>query len=490
MNPLNRLINLHPWRSRIFIAVAAFIWLAYQVPGCLAMMSVAEERAMREKLLLQIEAQAPLVRDPEVIEYVAEIGQKILDVINGKYFDYRFFVIKDDALNAFATPGGLIFVHTGLIEAIDSDNELACILAHECGHVQGRHIAKRMDKMKVVNIGTAVMAIAGLFLGGGQGSSALLTSSLALGQSLSLKYSREDEEEADRRGCQWICQAGYNPIGLVTTLEKMTRNRFLGSDAIPSYLATHPGSSQRITYIQDIIKEHPCPEKAKEDPSRLKRIKVKVKLMTHDPAMMTVYYRRELMDRPGDLFMHYGLALALMGARHYDEAFKEFKRVMDLAPDRNVFKIDLGRACLAAGRFKEALPLLTDYCRRYPHNYAARYYLGRAMLDNGMVDKALTKFKSLEPIWPDYMNLYLEMGRAYSKADKKGMAHYYLFLYYKRLGDMQSAMYHRAMALEELPVDSEYYQKLQQEDNAPEGGTKEKGKTGAEGKDKGHDNKE
>ncbi len=441
-----------------------------------ATMSVAEEREMRQKLLRQIEAQAPLVRDPEVLQYVSDIGHNILDVINGKYFDYRFFVIKDDALNAFATPGGLIFVHTGLLEAIDSDNELACILAHECGHVQGRHIAKRMDKMKVVNIGTAVMAIASLFLGGGQSSSALITSSMALGQSLSLKYSRADEEEADRRGYQWICQAGYDPMGLVTTLEKMNRNRFLGSDAIPSYLSTHPGAGQRITYIEDLVKEHPCPEKHRENPYRLKRIKVKVKLMTHDPARMSVYYRRELADSPDDLFMHYGLALSLLGMRQYEESFREFEKVMALAPDKNVFKIDLGRAYLEAGRYRQALPLLQDYCRLYPHNYAARYYLGRALLDNGMVEEALATFKAIEPVWSDYMNLYLEMGRAYSRAKNKGMAHYYLYMYYKRLGDMQSAGYHRLMAIENLPPGSEYYRKLKEQMGNGEGRPDAQGK--------------
>ncbi len=482
---MNFLLKLRISSIQSAVSVMLGLVLSFSVvTGSWGMMSVAEEREMREKLLRQIESQAPLVRDPEVLEYVSEIGHNILDVISGKYFDYRFFVIKDDALNAFATPGGLIFVHTGLIEAIDTDNELACILAHECGHVQGRHIAKRMDKMKVVNIGTAVMAIASLFLGGGQSTSALLTSSLALGQSLSLKYSRQDEEEADRRGYQWICRAGYDPTGLITTLEKMTRNRFLGSDAIPSYLSTHPGSSQRITYIEDLVKEHPCPEKRKEDPCRLKRIQVKVKIMTHDPARMSVYYRRELMDKPDDLFMHYGLALALMGMRQYEQAFAQFDRVMALAPDKNQFKVDLGRACLAAGRFREALPLLSDYCRHFPRNYAARYYLGRAYLDNGLIDDAISTFKALEPVWPDYMNLYLEMGRAYSKANDKGMAHYYLFMYYRRLGDMQTAMYHKAMALENLPHESEFYKKLRRGEEPP-GGTPEDGDKREKGVDSG-----
>ena len=470
-----RMRMFHTPFCRVLSLFTVSILFLSSVPNVHAIMSVGEERKMRQKLLAEIESQVPLVTDPEVVEYVSDIGHNILAVINGKYFDYRFFVIKDDALNAFATPGGLIFVHTGLIEAIDSDNELACILAHECGHVQARHIAKRMDQMKVVNIGTAVMAIASLFLGGGQGSQALLTSSMALGQTLSLKYSRQDEEEADRRAYQWICRAGYDPMGLVTTLQKMTRNRFLGSDTIPSYLSTHPGASQRITYIEDLAKQHPCPEKKQEDHLRLRRIQIRVKLMTQDPDRLVAYYQRELKDKPDDLLMHYGLAMALMATREYREAFREFDTVMRLAPDKEEFKIDLGRALLAAGRYRQALPVLRDYCEHYPTDYAGRYFLGRAFLDNGMVEEALSIFRGVESEWPDYMNLYLEMGRAYSRENNKGMAHYYLFQYYRRIGDRQSAMYHRAMALKSLPPDSEYYKKLKRAGNGPAKGEVEQG---------------
>jgi len=213
------------------------------------MMSVEEEREMRDKLLRMVESQVPLIKDPEIVGYVSSAGQKVLDQVDGKFFDYEFFVIQDDGLNAFAMPGGLVFVHTGLLEVIDTENELLCVLAHETGHVQGRHIARRMERMQRINIATAAIAIAGLFLGQGQTGSALLVTSGALNESIALKYSREDEEEADRRACHWVCKAGYDPRGLITVLQKMQKYRWLGTSTIPSYLSTHPVYSERMTYL-------------------------------------------------------------------------------------------------------------------------------------------------------------------------------------------------------------------------------------------------
>jgi len=133
--------------NRLFdfcILIFAFVLL---VSPASAMMSIEEEKEMRDNLLRMVESRVPLIKDPEIVGYVSDIGQKVLDHVNGKFFDYEFFVIQDDGLNAFAMPGGLVFVHTGLLEVIDTENELLCVLAHEIGHVQGRHIARRIERM-------------------------------------------------------------------------------------------------------------------------------------------------------------------------------------------------------------------------------------------------------------------------------------------------------------------------------------------------------
>jgi predicted Zn-dependent protease len=444
------------------ILIFASIFLAS--PVC-AMMSVEEEREMRDKLLRMVESQVPLIKDPEIVGYVSSVSQKVLDQVDGKFFDYEFFVIQDDGLNAFAMPGGLVFVHTGLLEVIDTENELLCVLAHETGHVQGRHIARRMERMQRINIATAVIAIAGLFLGQGQTGSAVFATSGALNESIALKYSREDEEEADRRACQWVCKAGYDPRGLITVLQKMQKYRWLGTSAIPSYLSTHPVDSERMTYLEDLWNTDRCVQKFPEDQFRLRKIQVKTRVLTHDPIVMTKYYKQELGATSDDIFLLYGLAQSLLAAREYDEALKAFDNLVSLAPERPEFKIDQGKAYFAAGKYQKAISIIGPYNKRHPRDSTARLLLARSYLEQGKPTKALPILKTLKQSWPDPASIYLQLGRCFAALERHGEAHYYFYLHYKAIGNQRSAQYHKDKALELLSPDSKLYGDLKRNKN-------------------------
>ncbi|MBW1937206.1 MAG: M48 family metalloprotease [Deltaproteobacteria bacterium] len=430
-----------------------------------AMMSIEEEREMRDKLLRMVESRVPLIKDPEIVGYVSSVGQKVLDQVDVKFFDYEFFVIQDDGLNAFAMPGGLVFVHTGLLELIDTENELLCVLAHETGHVQGRHIARRMERMQRINIATAAIAIAGLFLGQGQVGSAIFATSSALNASIALKYSRVDEEEADRRACQWICKAGHDPRGLLTALKKMQKYRWLGTSAIPSYLSTHPGASERTTYLEDLWDRERCVQKFPEDPFRLRKIQVKTRVLTHDPMVMIKYYKQELNTAPDDIFLLYGLAQSLLAARKYNEALKAFDNLVSSAPEKPEFKVDQGRAYFAAGKYKTAISIIGPYSKRHPGDSTARFFLARAYLEHGKPAEALPILKTLKQSWPDPASIYLQLGRCFAALEKQGEAHDSFYRHYKAIGDQQSAQYHKNKALELFPPDSKPYNDLKSDKN-------------------------
>ena len=451
--------------NRLFylcILIFAFISLASSVS---AMMSIEEEQEMRNKLLRMVESQVPLIKDPEIVGYVSDVGQKVLDQVDGKFFDYEFFVIQDDGLNAFAMPGGLVFVHTGLLEVIDTENELLCVLAHEMGHVQGRHIARRMERMQRINIATAAIAIAGLFLGQGQVGSAVFATSGALNASIALKYSREDEEEADRRAYQWVCKAGYDPRGLSIVLKKMQKYRWLGTSAIPNYLSTHPVDSVRITYLEDLWNRDRCVQKFPEDLFRLRKIQVKAKVLTHDPMVMIKYYKQELNTTPDDIFLLYGLAQSLLAAREYDKALEAFDKLVSSAPERPEFKVDQGRAYLTAGKYQKAFSIIDPYSKRHPGDSSARFFLAKAYIEQGKPAEALPILKTLKHSWPDPASIYLQLGRCFVALKKQGEAHYYFYRHYKVIGDQQSAQYHKDKALKVLPPDSELYKDLKCDKN-------------------------
>ncbi len=426
-------------------------------------MSISEERELGQKLLKQVLSQVRLIDDPEIEDFVRETGESILKVIGRKYFHYRFFVIMDPALNAFAMPGGLVFVHSGLLESISNQNELACVLAHEFGHVQGRHVARRMDNMKYVSIGTAVMAIAGLFLGRGQLGSAILTGSMAMNQAIALKYSRADEQEADRRAFQWLCEAGWDPRGLKTTLEKMMRNNWLGSPHIPKYLSTHPVPEERLTYLEDLWKSHPCYLKHKEDPFRLKRIQVKIKVLSNDPAELITRYETLLKKDPKNIINLFGYALSLDKARRFKEAIETYDKILALRPDLKIFTRDKAITLFHMGDYRGAVKLLELYQTDHPKDTTTIYFLGRSYLEGGLPQKALYYFKRLLPRWEENTPFLFQLGRSYAGARQEGMAHYYFYRYYSLIGKKQAAQYHRKMAMRLLPKDSPVLKKLKKD---------------------------
>ena len=444
-------------RLTVWVLMAwVFNLAAWSLPSSSqARMTIRQERELGEKLLLEIRSQVNFVEDQEVVQYVQEAGKKVLAFVSNPIFDYRFFVIKDDGLNAFAMPGGYIFIHSGLLEVIDSDDELICVLAHEIGHIQGRHIARRIDTMKRMNIASMAAVIAGVFLGKGQAGSALIATTSALNASLGLKYSREDEEEADRRAFQWLCKAGYNPVGLVTVLEKMQRMRWLGSDAIPSYLSTHPGTARRIAYIEHLLKENPrCDKPMRRASPTLRRIQVRLSVATKDPYMLIVRYKKVLKDSPGDEYVLYGLSLSYLKAKNYELAIKGLQGLIESHGARKEYLKDLGVAHYAKGDYKAAIEILSDYLNSRPDDLDARLYLGKAFMAADMPVKAAKEIKGVYYALGESPEVAFDLGRAYAALGKDGEAHYYFYQYYRWRGEGDAASYHKRMALKLLPPDS------------------------------------
>ena len=168
---------------------------------------------MSHQMLAMIHKYFDIVDDPVVVTYVNKIGDRILSALPQQPFKYHFYVIKEDVYNAFATPAGHIFVYSGLLEAMDEEEELAGILGHEIAHVYCRHISEKIERSKKIGLATLAGIAAGVLLGaGGAGEvgSAVTMGSMAAGQSAELSYSRENETQADQVGLKFITEAGYS----------------------------------------------------------------------------------------------------------------------------------------------------------------------------------------------------------------------------------------------------------------------------------------
>ncbi len=189
----------------------------------------------------QIISENKMLQDPEVIEYVQNLGDQIAQESHRNYLRYHFYVIDDDTINAFAAPGGHIFVYRGLLQEV-SEQELAFVLAHEIGHVCARHSLKRLGASLGFTLLTTI-----LLRNPDQESTRKLTNQLY--NLIALGYSRSDEYQADYLGLQYTAEAGYNPrasISLFKLFNKMEEKH--GSQ--PLYLRTHPVPDKRIENVK------------------------------------------------------------------------------------------------------------------------------------------------------------------------------------------------------------------------------------------------
>ena len=219
----------------------------------LSLYSEAQEIQLGRETDQQIVQQYGLYDDPELATYVDELGQELAASSERPALPWTFRVLDDPVVNAFALPGGYIYVTRGILSHMNSEAELAAVLGHEVGHVTARHGVSRMSKAQLANIGLGVGAILAPELA--QSFGGLAQSGLQL---LFLQYSRDDERQADGLGYRYADRVGQNPEGFVGMFAMLSaQGRLAGGTRLPGYLATHPNPEERLTTARQRVAEAP-----------------------------------------------------------------------------------------------------------------------------------------------------------------------------------------------------------------------------------------
>ncbi len=240
--------------------MAVILGLQFSAPGPAAGITIQEEETLGREFMKLASRRYRIINDPAIAGYVNEIGRRLLAQIPPQPFQYRFFVIQQDVYNAFAGPAGHIFINSGLIEAMENEDELAGIMAHEITHVQARHISQRIERSSRIQWAALAGMVAGIFLGMGgaaEAGNALSMGSVAATQSAALAYSRQDEMQADELGIDTLSRAGYSGAAMLTMLQKIRDQKWFGPSEVPSYLMTHPAVDDRLAYLDTWIQGHP-----------------------------------------------------------------------------------------------------------------------------------------------------------------------------------------------------------------------------------------
>lgn len=229
--------------------------------------------------LEMLHSQADLVTDPELNDYVRTIGQRLLRHVRSNR-QYQFYLINDNNINAFAGPGGIIALHTGLILAAKNEDEIAAVMAHEIQHVQQEHISRMFDQGKKGMLATLGSIVGALIVGSQnpQAGMGIMMGGMALNAQQQLAFSRDHEWEADRTGIDVLAASGYNPNAMADFFDTLY-NRYRNDSKIPEILLTHPVSTKRLNDSR--ARARTLSYRARQQDSTLALAKLRIQQLTN-----------------------------------------------------------------------------------------------------------------------------------------------------------------------------------------------------------------
>jgi predicted Zn-dependent protease len=351
-----------------------------------SLFSAEYEHQLGRIWLRMFRSQAPTVNDPLLFDYLEDLIYRL--VTHSKLEDRRIelVVVDNPTINAFAVPGGVIGVHNGLLMYAQTEDELATVLAHEIAHLSQRHFSRGVEFQQ----NQAPLNLAGLLAGlvlmataGSDAGLAALTAAQAAAQDSALRYSRSNEQEADRIGMQTMVDAGMDPHAAPAMFERMLQaSRYSGGNRIPEFLRTHPLSENRIADTRNRARQYPKQIRPASLDYQLMRARVAHQL-ADTPEEAVQRFRGELSGNPRSKeAAQYGLVLALTSAGRADEASLELDGIW--ARDRKRLEYILADAeiDLARNEPEKAVAKLSRQLEISPGNHPITMTYARALMSN------------------------------------------------------------------------------------------------------------
>lgn len=357
-----------------------------------SIMSRKEQEDYARALLMQMRAYEVLIEDPQIEAFFTNMGYRLVSYSDRPDKSFTFVVIDEDAVNAFAAPGGVIALFSGMILTAKNESEIAGVLSHEIAHITQLHVFRTLEKTKAMTIPIA-LAMLGLVLAGG-GSGEAIHGALMTGQAAALQsqinFTRQHEAEADRIGIRTLSQAGYNPEGMAGFFEELNRaSRSMGSGP-PEYLRTHPVTITRVSEAHDRARNMPRPEPSSQLDFFLMQARLR-SLTADTPADALNYFKdrkkRADIDEEEVEAIEYGTAIALQQQTEYEQARKLLEGLLAFRP-HIAYELQLADLDRESGNVDAALERLDVLYGNFPGNHAIVMLYGRTLLQDRDEERA------------------------------------------------------------------------------------------------------
>jgi len=429
-----------------------------------SILSRAEEEEYAAALVRQMRAYEVLNEDPLISAYFEDMGYRLASHSDRPDKSFTFVVLNQPVVNAFAAPGGVIALYSGLILSADDENEVAGVLAHEIAHITQQHLYRALENQQAMTIPIALAMLAVVLAGGGSGEAiqGALMGGQAAAQQAAIFFTRQNEYEADRIGISTLSRAGYNPAGMAEFFEKMGRLTRSMGEGPPEYLRTHPVSVSRISEAENRAQNMPVPPPS--DGRNFYLIQARLRALTEKSADDALDWFSHRMNR-ADISqaesdaLFYGNAIALQRKGEFKEARKLLQSLID-REHHVAYELQLADLDLDSGRDNQAIDKLAGLYHNFPGNHAISMQYARALLkgkDSKQADTAAVVLRQQLLDHPNDPTIYELYARSSNIAGDKVRAREAIAESYYLRGSIHEA----AMQLQELSGsdDLDYYER-------------------------------
>ena len=426
--PVNRTHKPLPaWKKWL----SCFLLVCLSITGCasyrsplpsLGAPSEDEETRISREFRREAKKHLRYINNPEIERYIERIGQRLLSVMGPQPFDYRFFVVADSQLNAFAVPGGSVFFYTGLIERATSTSEIAGVMGHEIVHIKGRHMARHSGPDAI-----SLLSLVGMLLlaRSGAGAQAAGVVGQAVSATRQMAYSRQLEMEADTLGVRYMTSAGYDPAGSLGFLKLLEQERALNPIDLPPYLMTHPVTQERVANMELVIRSLGHVEAKSNVFDQLKKMQLILRMERQETDKIVEDYEKIVAQEPQNGEALHLLAFAQQHKGQLPQAHKNFQKAEKFNLENSAFYRDLGRFYTTSGDLSEARNAFERALALQPREPLNYLYLGELLEKENDLRSAAGAYLNAHQISPLWDKPPARLGLVYGKLDRLGDAHYY-----------------------------------------------------------------
>ena len=447
--------------------------------GADSTMTLDDEYQIGLMVVRGLRDQGLVLEDPEADDYIQALGTRLSSQVPDSQQRFKFFVVRDPAINAFALPGGFVGVNQGLITATSNEAQLASVLAHEISHVTQRHIARSMQAQGRQGMASAAALLAAILIGVATGSSDAVQAGIAVAQGTAMQqqinFTRANEYEADRIGIGLLASAGFDPNAMPDFFEILGRRTGLSGLGVPEFLRTHPVTSNRIAESRDRAAQLRPAIAVQSASYPFFRERVRV-LGSASESDLRGYYGALADTRELTPAQRYGEALARLGGSDRASAVDTLRNLAAAQPDSTLLQSALGQALTADGRVPEALQSLRRALAVSPRNVPLTVRYAEALLRGGDAKEAhavlLDLFNNVPPT-PEQIRL---TALAASSAGDTGDAYYYMGEYHISSGDLAMAVKQLELALADPDITAVQRARFEARKKEVEDALKESGK--------------